>query len=375
MGYGHTSKAELAILAHFCSSVPMTQTNPQKAATIGSPEMERERNKIIARYFTNLRLICREHGVNIGPHIRAYHVSLKDAMDPSINQDIELYHKVILSLLRQGAIPGLGLQFASKMTLSDYGPFAYAVQSCANLGEALDLATRFVSITTELLAIDRGEQGDEVVISFRDLRPLAWPEPYMREAGLLEVWNAFTSLSPELSKQKGMRITANWPAPEYQALYKQKFPFKVLFNKDRCALYMPKAVLELPVQTADEELQRISAEQCRRINQQLQDQGSLIDKVRRQLLARPLHERFNLEEMANELEMPVRRFRALLYAEGQSYKQIVNDVRIEVAKQYLLGSTMTLQQIAYLAGYQHSNNFIRAFGNVVGLTPLQYRQA
>jgi AraC-like DNA-binding protein len=66
----------------------------------------------------------------------------------------------------------------------------------------------------------------------------------------------------------------------------------------------------------------------------------------------------------------------------KGYKQVFgltifsdfNKVRMEEAKNYLLGSGKTISDISLLAGYDDPPNFIRAFKHYFGLAPNQFRK-
>lgn len=64
----------------------------------------------------------------------------------------------------------------------------------------------------------------------------------------------------------------------------------------------------------------------------------------------------------------------LLKEVGSSYKQYLNQLRIEKAKHLLSQSELTVSSIATEVGYYYANSFSRAFRNVVGCTPVEFRR-
>jgi len=59
---------------------------------------------------------------------------------------------------------------------------------------------------------------------------------------------------------------------------------------------------------------------------------------------------------------------------GEKFSDYVAGVRIEKAKQLLLETEDSVQEIASRVGYTHSFSFIRMFKRIVGLTPGEYRK-
>ena len=60
--------------------------------------------------------------------------------------------------------------------------------------------------------------------------------------------------------------------------------------------------------------------------------------------------------------------------EGTSYQKILDDVKKELAIEYLQTTTLSVQEISDLLGYSEVTNFRRAFVKWVQLSPYQYRK-
>ena len=61
--------------------------------------------------------------------------------------------------------------------------------------------------------------------------------------------------------------------------------------------------------------------------------------------------------------------------EGMHFQQVVEAVRRELARQYLTGSSLELNEIAFLLGYEEASSFHRAFRHWEGTSPGQWRAA
>ncbi|WP_377890927.1 helix-turn-helix domain-containing protein [Alkalihalobacillus sp. R86527] len=59
---------------------------------------------------------------------------------------------------------------------------------------------------------------------------------------------------------------------------------------------------------------------------------------------------------------------------GQSFREVVNSVRIQKAKEMLTGTKETIQSIAYATGFTNPNYFSRVFKEGSGETPGEYRK-
>ena len=78
--------------------------------------------------------------------------------------------------------------------------------------------------------------------------------------------------------------------------------------------------------------------------------------------------------VSRRLGLSVRTFQRQLAAHGLVFKQLVDDVRRELALRYLGDATATLTDIALLLGYSELSAFDRAFRRWMGVSPLEHRR-
>jgi len=60
---------------------------------------------------------------------------------------------------------------------------------------------------------------------------------------------------------------------------------------------------------------------------------------------------------------------------GRSAQQHVQDKLIEAAKEELSGTALSVSEIAFLLGFEHSQSFSRVFKLKTSFTPLAYRDS
>ena len=78
--------------------------------------------------------------------------------------------------------------------------------------------------------------------------------------------------------------------------------------------------------------------------------------------------------VAKELGVSVRTLQRRITNEGHTFKELLNQVRLNVAKRYLSDSDMSLHEISVLLGYDDQNSFYRAFKSMEGDTPSGWRE-
>ena len=97
---------------------------------------------------------------------------------------------------------------------------------------------------------------------------------------------------------------------------------------------------------------------------------ALLEVTRTQLLSgQP-----EIEHAAAALGLSVRTLQRRLYEQDLSYAKLLQHVRIDTAKNILEKSNAPIADISTNLGYRHSTHFTRAFRQVCGLTPREYRR-
>jgi AraC-like DNA-binding protein/quercetin dioxygenase-like cupin family protein len=97
------------------------------------------------------------------------------------------------------------------------------------------------------------------------------------------------------------------------------------------------------------------------------------------LMVRYLHDNYDrpvsVQDVAAQVHLSERHARRLfLEATGKTIKQYLTSLRLDVAKQRLLGEDVSVSEIAYAVGFNDVRHFSTTFRNVVGVTPSEFRE-
>jgi len=80
-----------------------------------------------------------------------------------------------------------------------------------------------------------------------------------------------------------------------------------------------------------------------------------------------------LQVSARLLNMTPRTLHRRLQDEGTSYRDILEDIRHHLAVEHIKAGKLTLQEVAYMLGYDDLSNFRRAFKRWEGVAPSAFR--
>lgn len=138
-------------------------------------------------------------------------------------------------------------------------------------------------------------------------------------------------------------------------------------------LVLDTADVELPFIEHNEELLGMLVPQ---LEGQLQHGASMPrvhDQVRWVLRRLLSGNRPDVAMVAKELGMSERTLQRRITEEGTTFRQLLNETRHELAKEYLANDSVGIPEAAFLLGYEDVNSFYRAFRSWAGTTPAEWR--
>ncbi|MCG8369455.1 MAG: AraC family transcriptional regulator [Proteobacteria bacterium] len=348
---------------------------PQKSTTVGVVTIP---GNIPGLYAQKVLDVVSRHGGDISGFWQQSRL-LRQLPENSLLAEVELtydeYQEFVEDILDRFEISGLGLRIGRRFRASDFGILGYAMLSARNLEFALRLAERYqllwgggTRLTTRFYI------GEKHAIWEESSR---LPPGQLQRFQLEEATAQFLTTKELLAEPDKLRLTKvefAFPAPEYLAMFEETFHCPVEFNRPHTRITFPKSILDAELGAANELAQGICEEQCRKLLRVLENRGGLTEKIRIIILNSPGRVP-PLQDVANELNMSVRTVRRKLKAEGTNYKEIFTDIRMKVAKQYLLETGLSIKEIGYLLSYSEVANFQRAFKNWYATTPNEMRTA
>lgn len=78
--------------------------------------------------------------------------------------------------------------------------------------------------------------------------------------------------------------------------------------------------------------------------------------------------------VAEALHITPRTLRRRLQSQGLTFKSLLDDVRRELADQFIIDSNLTVTEISFMLGFSEASSFTRAFRNWNGCPPSQARE-
>jgi AraC-like DNA-binding protein len=299
------------------------------------------------------------------------------AIDPAAFSDpkaLLTYQQVIIltnNILKLCNEPTLGLELGNAININQFGMLGYAILSCANVRQALNLGLKYHVLVDPAFNFEVVEQEKVTSIRLTSHIPVDNIHHLLCDIFLAN----FISLGRFLTGLDIMpkAININRPKPKFYQPYQDFFPdCPINWDQPRTEILIFTQLMDAPTILADESTAKMAESQCADILMRMGPKEGIVIKVRRILLRNP-GQFPPIETVASHLATSTRTLSRSLQEISTSYQKILDEVRKEMAIEYLSTSNLPIEEIAALIGYNDPSNFRKAFKRWTGNPPSYYR--
>ncbi len=291
-----------------------------------------------------------------------------DALDdPAATIPFAALTPLVTACVALTGCPWFGLLAGQGIRVANFGPVGALMRSAPTLGEAL------LDFTGNQHRHTRGAMpyllgfGETTMWGYAVLQPgmaaLSQILDYSLAAGCAML-HELAGLAPE-------EVLLAHAAPADATPYRQAFPAPVRFDAEQSALVLPTALLSRPLAWSDPARRRALLEQV--AHYWAVREPGLAARVLRLLRPRVVVDPPDEAGAAAQFGLHPRTLRRRLRAEGTSFRRLLNQARLEAARQLLAATRIEVTQIAMAFGYADASAFTRAFHRSTGLAPRQWR--
>lgn len=265
--------------------------------------------------------------------------------------------------------PAFGLRASQFVRPTTFHALGYAVFASATLRDALDRLVRYSHVVTSSRELVLTIDGGIARLSIEG-RPSGERPSYEAIDAVMSLivrtCRSLTDRSFTLSLVEQRRA-----APADVTPFERFFRCPVTFSAKVDALTIGVDVLDQPLPTANPELALHNDELVRRYLAEMQ-QGNVVDRARA-VLAEGHGVSATPGRVAAALGMSIRSLQRRLSEHGVSYLSLVQEVRTDLSRAYLLEDRYSVTEIAFRLGFDDASAFSRAFRRWTGLSPTEYR--
>jgi AraC-like DNA-binding protein len=264
-----------------------------------------------------------------------------------------------------------GFHLAQDFDLREIGTLYYIMASSETLGEALQRAARYSRITNEAVHL-KYQKNRDVVVRFEYVDVARHQDRHQIEFFMI----ALVRLVRHLSGHNLLptRVTLTHHRNGFRSAFKSFFGHDVTFGSATDEIAFAASVVPMPLASADPFLHAMLIEQCERMHIDRLRPAALRAGVENEIAPLLPHGNAQASEIARKLGMSQRTLARHLAAEGLSFTVILDEMKFDLAKHYLMEADLPITTIAWLLGYQEVSAFTHAFKRWTGKTPKQARK-
>lgn len=282
-----------------------------------------------------------------------------------------VWQQTLAEIYRQYQKEGMGLEIAQLSKPAHVGVLGYLGAACETLGEAFSRFDHYHRLAYDGNDMQIAMDAGQIEISWGTA--LGKPGQLVDETAIgLFVHQVRQLISPSTATLTRVRFVN--PKPRNTIIYQQFFGCPVEFNATRTAVVFPLELLNLRLHNADFMLKRLLQSQADSLLTSLPSPNQFSLNLQQHIVNAVQAGNASIETIAEKMGMSVRGLQRELKTQGESFQQILADVREQLAKEYLRDQNLSLTDIALLLGYSEQSAFQRAFKQWTEQTPLQWRQ-
>jgi len=289
----------------------------------------------------------------------------------SVRQYITVCHNA-LALSKDPEIP---FRVGSRIPLSAYGMYGFALVCSPTIREYFQVAVKYHRLATPLLSMSWREDRECASWVLAMTSPAAHPHALMRFLMEQQLTQLATHLRGVVEHDRCLPVRAalSYSAPGHRHLYRRYLRCPVRFSQPLTELSYQKAILSERPRMAHGLTWKMMQETCDRILGEAKTSSGVAGEVYQIIASTPGHSP-TMEDVALQFATTVRTLHRKLHAEGVSFTQILDDVRCNLAKEYLRSTKLSTEDISELVGFSEAANFRHAFRRWTGSTPARYRR-
>lgn len=246
------------------------------------------------------------------------------------------------------------------------------IRFSATLEGAIEDAIRFSLLNSEYSAwtLERDEGFAMLVRRTR----VAYDAPMMQMQTLavVLVYKAIVALCGRKVPLRQVLFTHRRPARS--DLLEKYFGAPVRFNQNFTGLVLAESELRSPIPTHDANVHRLLTAHLESLAAGCSRDEDLVTRVRHHIKQTVGSRQCNLGVICRHSGIHPRALQRALREQRLTFRQLLNDVRQELAEEYFRSSSLSVVELSDLLGYSNASAFSRAFKQRTGMSPQHWKE-
>jgi AraC-like DNA-binding protein len=299
-------------------------------------------------------------------------IDLEQSWDPNTRYPVTHISRLTRLATDASGDPCFGLTMGSMMRPTSWHALGFSIWASSSLREVLERVARYFKVFTTC-AMVRLEEEEHSIHFIGQALPTYQPILQFEE---YDAFIANLVLTCRHLKPGGfVPLAVGLPRPdseEVRAKFEHLFKCPVAFGQPYAFIAIALVDADAPLPTANPELAQRNDQICMEYIARF-DRDDIVSQVYYRLLEDLPQGEPSMNGIADAMHVSPRTLQRKLKEHQTSYKQLLDDVRRELALQYMKQPHLSVSEICYMLGFAHVSNFSRAFKRWYGASPVDFR--
>ena len=273
----------------------------------------------------------------------------------------------LLETVGQQLNPHIGLEMGQSMTVQDMGVVGHTLAAAPDIGTMLTLFSKYLYVFSQsnTLRLDIGRAQAAVAYQVTILSP--------DQVGQ-ELESALSYITKVIRQLSGTDFTPQLiefqrQEPPSRKRQEQFFGCPVSYGRTSNRIHFDRKLLNLPIASSDPGLLEAL---LFFLDDQLKvrsEEEDILSRVRHLISSSLVNGVPDQKRIASQLGISARTLQRRLSEQDLIFADLVDEIRLAIAQDYVLHSEFSLTDIALLLGYGELSSFSRAFKRLTGFNP------
>jgi AraC-like DNA-binding protein len=313
-----------------------------------------------------------EEGIPPGEALRGVQLRADELHLPATRISLNQMIEACRNAMRLSRDPHLAFNVGSSIHLSTYGMYGYAMLCSTDFRTTMEFAVKYHQLATPLTNILFEEKGK---CATWEIAPLPHPRidaPLYQFVTELQIGIHISLMRDVMGASfTPIRIAVTCPGSETR-LTQELLGCPVLVEQPATQIVLDTAWSDRAPTLGNRATHAAVLEICDRLLAELGRRSGVAGRVREVLLEN-IANRPDFETVAKRLRTTERTLRRQLRAQQTSFRELVDELRMQLAIKYLRDTDMTGEDIALAIGFSDAANFRHAFRRWTRESPSEFK--
>jgi AraC-like DNA-binding protein len=312
----------------------------------------------------------RGYGIDPEPLFREEGINPEMLFDAGARVPLERYQRLDVKAAELSGDPDFGLKGAEYSRPAQLGALGFAWLASSSLRTAFQRLSRYARVIQEKLTIELSEDTEFFYVRIDAHLPLLCKR--IRENGQLAALVKFSRVIAGKDFNPA-KIYLKQSEPDDTGYYYELFRAPLEFGARETTFVIRLEDVDRRLTGSNDQLAKLNEHIVVKYLAHSQKQD-MVNRVKAAIIDGLANGMVTENSIADEMHTTPRNMHRKLQKQDTSFKQLLTEVRKELAQQYIQDRSKTLTEISFMLGFSEVSSFSRAFKGWTGKPPSEARQ-